>query len=135
VYASAGGNGDTGAVLVSILTAPFLTAAYVATLLRIMHSDKGQDVRRLLAPAGRMALSNYLGQSIATMLIFTGVGLGLVGQVSPLATMGIAFAVFAVQVVLSHAWLARFGYGPVEGVLRAVTNATPPTWRQQLVRA
>ena len=49
--------------------------------------------------------------------------------------MGIAFAVFAVQVVLSHAWLARFGYGPVEGVLRAITNASPPTWRQHLVRA
>jgi len=38
-YASSGGNGDTGAVLISVLTAPFLTAAYVATLLRVMHSD------------------------------------------------------------------------------------------------
>lgn len=134
VYASAGGNGDTGAVLASVLTAPFLTAAYVATLLRVMHSDRGQDVRRLLAPAGRMALSNYLGQSVATVLIFTGVGLGLVGQVSPLATMGIAVAIFAVQVVLSHLWLNRYGYGPVEGVLRAITNATTPTWRRRLSR-
>jgi len=132
VYASAGGNGTTGAVLFSVLTAPFLTAAYVATLLRIMHSDRGQDVRRVLAPAGRMALSNYLGQSVATMLIFTGVGLGLVGQVSPLETTGVAVAIFAVQVVLSHVWLIHYGYGPVEGVLRAVTNATPPSWRRQL---
>lgn len=131
VYAS-GGNGDTDAVLASVLTAPFLTAAYVATLLRIMHSDRGQDVRRVLAPAGRMALSNYLGQSVATILIFTGVGLGLVGQVSPLETLGLAIGIFAVQVVLSHFWLARFGYGPVEGVLRAVTNATAPTWRRQV---
>jgi uncharacterized protein len=133
-YAS-GGNGDTGSVLASVLTAPFLTAAYVATLLRIMHSDRGQDVRRLLAPAGRMALSNYLGQSVATMLIFTGVGLGLVGQVSPLAMMGIAVGIFAVQVVLSHIWLAHYGYGPVEGLLRAATNASAPTWRRQLSTA
>jgi uncharacterized protein len=130
-YAS-GGNGDTSAVLASVLTAPFLTAAYVATLLRVMHSDRGQDVRRLLAPAGRMALSNYLGQSVATILIFTGVGLGLVGRVSPLQMLGVALGIFAVQVVLSHLWLARFGYGPVEGVLRAVTNATAPTWRRQV---
>ncbi|MGW1343848.1 DUF418 domain-containing protein [Kribbella sp. NPDC002412] len=130
IYA-AGGNGDTGSVLASVLTAPFLTAAYVATLLRIMHSDKGRDVRRVLAPAGQMALSNYLGQSVATMLIFTGIGFGLVGQVSPLETMGIAVAIFAVQVVLSHVWMSRYGYGPVEGVLRAVTNATAPTWQRK----
>jgi uncharacterized protein len=131
IYASGGGNGDTGAVLASVLTAPFLTAAYVATLLRVMHSVKAQDVRRVLAPAGQMALSNYLGQSVATMLIFTGVGLGLVGQVSPLETMGIAVAIFAVQVVLSHVWMSRYGYGPVEGVLRAVTNASRLSWQQK----
>ncbi|MFI6679838.1 DUF418 domain-containing protein [Kribbella sp. NPDC050470] len=128
---AAGGNGDTGSVLASVLTAPFLAAAYVATLLRIMHSDKGRDVRRVLAPAGQMALSNYLGQSVATMLIFTGIGFGLVGQVSPLETLGIAVAIFAVQVVLSHVWMSRYGYGPVEGVLRAVTNATAPTWQRK----
>jgi uncharacterized protein len=134
IYASTGGNSDAGAVLISVMTAPFLSAAYVATVLRIMHSDRGHDVRRLLAPAGRMALSNYLGQSVAMMLIFTGVGLGLVGQVSPLETTGIAIGVFAVQVLLSHIWLARFGYGPIEGVLRAITNATAPTWKHQLTK-
>lgn len=130
VYAS-GGNGDTRAVLMSVMTAPFLTAAYVASLLRIMHSDAGEDVRRLLAPAGRMALSNYLGQSVATLLIFTGVGFGLVGQVSPLETMGLAVGIFVLQVMLSHLWLSAFRYGPVEGLLRAVTNATAPSWRLQ----
>lgn len=130
-YASVGGNGDTGAVLISVLTAPFLTAAYVATLLRFMHSDRGEDVRQLLAPAGRMALSNYLGQSVATMLIFTGVGFGLAGQVSPLETVGFAVGIFVLQVLLSHVWLSSFRYGPVEGALRAVTNGTAPRWRVQ----
>jgi uncharacterized protein len=130
VYAS-GGNGDTRAVLMSVMTAPFLTAAYVASLLRIMHSDRGEDIRRLLAPAGRMALSNYLGQSVATVLIFTGVGFGLVGQVSPLETTGLAVGIFVLQLMLSHMWLSSFRYGPVEGLLRAVTNATAPNWRTQ----
>ena len=130
VYAS-GGNGDTRAVLMSVMTAPFLTAAYVASLLRIMHSERGEDIRRLLAPAGRMALSNYLGQSVATLLIFTGVGFGLVGQVSPLETTGLAVGIFVLQVMLSHIGLSNFRYGPVEGLLRAVTNATAPSWRTQ----
>ncbi|TCC11903.1 DUF418 domain-containing protein [Kribbella soli] len=129
VYAS-GGNGDTRAVLMSVMTAPFLTAAYVASLLRIMHSDRGEDIRELLAPAGRMALSNYLGQSVATMLIFTGVGFGLAGQVSPLETLGFAVGIFTLQLLLSHLWLSSYRYGPVEGALRAVTNGTAPSWRK-----
>ena len=129
VYAS-GGNGDTRAVLMSVMTAPFLTAAYVASLLRIMHSDRGEEIRQLLAPAGQMALSNYLGQSVATMLIFTGVGFGLSGQVSPLETVGLAVGIFVLQVLLSHVWLSSFRYGPVEGLLRAVTNGTAPSWRK-----
>ncbi|TDW89829.1 uncharacterized protein EV137_3629 [Kribbella pratensis] len=129
VYAS-GGNGDTRAVLMSVMTAPFLTAAYVASLLRIMHSDRGEEIRQLLAPAGQMALSNYLGQSVATMLIFTGVGFGLSGQVSPLETVGLAVGIFVLQALLSHVWLSSFRYGPVEGLLRAVTNGTAPSWRK-----
>jgi uncharacterized protein len=130
-YASAGGNADTGAVLISVLTAPLLSAAYVATLLRFMHTDRGEEIRQLLAPAGRMALSNYLGQSVATVLLFTGVGFGLVGQVSPLETLGFAVGIFVLQVLLSHVWLSSFHYGPVEGALRAVTNWTAPRWRAQ----
>lgn len=121
IYATADG---ITASWVSVMTAPFLTAAYVATLLRAMHSERG----RWLAPAGRMALSNYLGQSVATLLIFTGVGFGLVGQVSPLETVAFAVGIFILQVGLSHWWMARYNYGPVEGVLRAITNATPITY-------
>ncbi len=129
VYASGGGNGDTGAVLASVLTAPFLAAAYGATLLRLVHSERGRRIGDALAPAGRIALTNYIGQSVATMAIFTGVGFGLVGEVSPLETMLIAFAIFAAQVVVSRWWLERFAYGPAEWALRAVTNAERPRFR------
>lgn len=128
-YASSGGNSDTLGVLVSALTAPLLAAAYGATLLRLAHSERARWVGSALAPAGRMALSNYLGQSVATLLIFTGVGLGLVGRVSPLATAAIAVLVFAGQAVLSRWWLGRFAYGPAEWLLRWITNAERPAWR------
>jgi uncharacterized protein len=65
------------------------------------------------------------------MLIFTGVGFGLAGQVSPLETVGFAVGIFVLQVLLSHVWLSSFRYGPVEGALRAVTNGTAPRWRVQ----
>ena len=128
-YASAGGNGATSAVLVSAMTAPLLAAAYGGTLLRVVHSARGRAIGSALAPAGRMALSNYLGQSVATLLIFTGVGLGLVGQLSPAGMVLIALVIFAGQVVVSRWWLGRHGHGPAEWLLRWITNAARPAWR------
>jgi uncharacterized protein len=128
VYASLGANGNTLGVLVSAMTAPLLAAAYAATLIRIVHSVRGGWLGSTLAPAGRMALSNYLGQSVATLLIFTGVGFGLVGQVSPLEMMLFAFAIFAGQVVISRCWLERHGHGPAEWLLRWFTNGERPAW-------
>ncbi|HEY3464824.1 MAG TPA: DUF418 domain-containing protein [Amycolatopsis sp.] len=128
-YALGGGNGNTLAVAASIATAPLLTAAYVATLLRVMHHPRTAFVRDALAPAGRIALTNYLAQALFGLLVFTGVGLGLAGTFSPLATTGLAAGFFAVQLAGSAWWLRRFRYGPAEWLLRWITNARRPAWR------
>lgn len=109
-----------------IVTAPLLAAAYAATLLRALHAPWGRRLAALLAPAGRMSLSNYLGQSVAAVLLFTGVGLGLAGRLTPLAVLATAVAIYAAQLLLSRRWLARFRYGPVEWVLRAWTRLARP---------
>src|SRR5690625_5224220 len=77
-YALLGADTNTVATAVSVVTAPFLTAAYVATLVRLMHRDS--RIRSALAPVGRIALTNYLAQSVVGVVLFTGVGLGLAGQ-------------------------------------------------------
>ncbi|MFI6518636.1 DUF418 domain-containing protein [Spirillospora sp. NPDC050679] len=129
LYALGGGNGETLAVAASFATAPLLTAAYVATLLRVMHSSHGEVVREWLAPAGRIALTNYLGQSLVGLLLFSGIGLGFAGELSPLGTLAVALLVFAGQVALSAWWLRGHRYGPAEWALRWVTNARRPAWR------
>ena len=126
VYTLGGGNGETLAVAVSAATAPLLTAAYVATLLRMMHSPRLAFVRPALTPAGRIALTNYLGQSLLGLLIFSGVGLGLAGSVSPVGTTGLALLIFAGQLAVSAWWLRRHRYGPAEWALRWVTNGERP---------
>ncbi|WBB67938.1 DUF418 domain-containing protein [Micromonospora sp. WMMD812] len=132
LFASTGGTTglDPVALAVTVVTAPLLAAAYVATLYRIFPTRAGGRLSRALAPAGRMALSNYLGQSVICAIVFTGWGFGLIGHVSPLAAVGIAAAIFAAQVVASDAWLRRHHYGPVEWLLRALTNAALPPWRR-----
>ncbi|MFC0030626.1 DUF418 domain-containing protein [Micromonospora chaiyaphumensis] len=129
VYAVSGGNGNSLGVAASVATAPLLAAAYVATLLRIMHHPRTAVVRSALAPAGRMSLTNYLGQSVAGLIAFTGIGFGLAGTFSPLALFAFVLAVFAVQLVASAWWLRRYRYGPAEWALRWLTNARRPAFR------
>lgn len=128
-YTLLGGNGHSLAVAASVATAPLLTAAYVATLLRIMHNPRTACVRTALAPAGRIALTNYLGQSLIALILFTGIGFGLAGRLSPLAVAMTAFAIFAAQLVASALWLRAFRYGPAEWILRWITNGHLPALR------
>ncbi|MFH8447615.1 DUF418 domain-containing protein [Streptomyces fungicidicus] len=130
VFAICGGTASPAGLAASILTAPVLVSAYVATLLRVFATPRGSRLARALAPAGRMALSNYLGQSLLGVLIFTGVGLGLTGDTPPTVVPVVAVGIFAVQLELSRRWLARYRYGPAEWVLRAVTNAERPRMRR-----
>lgn len=129
LFTIGGGVGHTLAVAISVATAPFLTAAYIATLLRVMHSPRTSFIRTALAPAGRIALTNYLAQSAIGLLIFTGIGLGAAGTFSPLATMSTALLIFTLQLALSAIWLRWFRYGPAEWILRWITTAHRPTWR------
>lgn len=76
-----------------------------------------------------MSLSNYLGQSLLCVLVFTGVGLGLAGTVAPAVVLLIAVAIYTVQVAASAAWMTRFRYGPAEWLLRAWTEQRWPRLR------
>ncbi|HJU40649.1 MAG TPA: DUF418 domain-containing protein, partial [Tahibacter sp.] len=115
------------AFALDIASAPFLSAAWVALVLLALQSRAGDALRAGLAPAGRMALTNYLAQSAICAFVFTGYGLALVGQVAPWQAFALAVAIFAVQTVASRWWLARHAYGPVEWLLRAATLARRPT--------
>lgn len=109
---------------VDLVTAPLLAAAYAATFLRVLPYMP--RIARALAAPGRMALSNYLAQSLICSLIFTGYGLALVDRVSPPLEVLIALGVFVCQVFYSHWWLKRHRYGPVEWLLRFLTYWRKP---------
>jgi len=85
---------------------------------------------RWLAPAGRMALSNYLGQSLVCTLLFYGYGLGLFEQMGRAWQLLFAVALFAAQAALSRAWLRRFRFGPMEWLWRAITYWRLPPLRR-----
>ena len=98
-----------------------MASVYVATFTLLFQREAWQRVLGLLAPVGRMALSNYLTQSVVSVVAFYGYGLGLISRLGVAGAVGFALAVFAVQVLVSHLWLSRFQFGPAEWVWRSLT--------------
>ena len=82
----------------------------------------------LLAPLGRMALSNYLGQSLICTLIFSGYGLGYFQQLPRAWHIPFAMAVIAAQAAFSTWWLSRFSMGPAEFLWRWLTYGKRPNF-------
>ncbi len=102
-----------------------LAAAYVAGALRLMTQRGGRTLARWLAAAGRLALTNYLGQSVIMAALLSGWGLGLGASATRAQLAALALAIFAAQLVLSRALLRRFRQGPFEALWRRATYGAP----------
>ena len=102
-----------------------LTAAYGAGLWLWLSRTQTKWVRGLAA-GGRMALSNYLMQSVVFSLIFYGFGLGLFGQLGSAVAALLGVAVFGLQLFLSDLWLRRRSFGPAEWLWRSLTYGKLP---------
>ena len=101
---------------------------YVGLVVWMLYQPWGRWLQAL-APAGRMALTNYLMQSVICSLLFFGYGLGWWGM--PRAQQVVfVVVVFAAQLALSHWWLARFKFGPMEWLWRAFTYREYPAMRR-----
>jgi uncharacterized protein len=73
-----------------------------------------------IAAVGRMALTNYLLQTVICTTLFYGHGLGLFGQVERAGQFAIVVAIWGFQLLASSVWLAYFTLGPVEWAVRWV---------------
>jgi uncharacterized membrane protein YeiB len=101
---------------------------YVSAIVLLLHGPFKKIA--VLAPLGRMALTNYLTHSLVSSLYFYGYagnhyGMGRATQVL------FVFTVIALQVVFSHLWLSKFRYGPMEWLWRAITYWQIPAFRRE----
>ena len=113
---------------IHLVAVPVLAAGYVAV---VVAGFEGGRLRRWLAPfawAGRMALTNYLMQSLVIGFVLFGVGpgLALAGKIGTTAILGIVCAFYVLQVLFSRWWLSHFQYGPAEWLWRVLTYGNLP---------
>lgn len=88
-------------------------------LMYLRHNDLA--VWRRLAYPGRMALTNYIGQSVIGALLFYGIGLGLGASFGLVYTELIVAGVYLFQMAFSRVWLRFFRFGPLEWIWRMLT--------------
>ena len=91
-----------------------------ASLLALIYANKPNLLNRI-APVGKMAFTNYISQTIISILLFYKVGFGFVGQFGFTVIITIALIIFLCQVILSTMWLRKFRYGPLEWIWRQFT--------------
>jgi uncharacterized protein len=103
-----------------VLSTPTLALGYAAGFALLWASGR-RGILKWAAPAGRMALTNYLGQTIVQSIFFYGWGLGQIAKYGLVFILPFALALFAAQVAFSAWWLARFRFGPVEWLWRSLT--------------
>ncbi|RJG27639.1 DUF418 domain-containing protein [Massilia cavernae] len=102
------------------LSGPALGAAYIAAFM--LAGERAMDsVARWLAPVGRMALTNYLVQSLALGLMLPAYGLGLGALLGRIELLALCMAIMLVQVLLSRWWLSGHQQGPFEALWRRFT--------------
>lgn len=108
-------------VLWSIPFREAMTVAYAALIILLYKRFAQHPAIARIAAVGQTAFSNYIGTSVVMTLIFYGYGLGLYGHVSRVETWLICIAAWAVMLIWSPAWLARFHQGPLEWLWRSLT--------------
>ncbi len=95
--------------------------ALVATLWQRAPASKGRRLLAHLAPVGRLALTNYLMQTVVCLSLFYGYGFGQFGRFGARVATLIALAIFMFQILISALWLKYFSYGPMEWIWRQLT--------------
>ena len=88
----------------------------------LLYQKSGWKKRLLFfAPYGRMALSNYVAQTLIGTFVLFGWGLGYLGQIRSLYMFLGGLALILVQTLISKYWLQKFKYGPLEWLWRSAT--------------
>lgn len=117
-------------MVLPVVVGPIMALGYLSACTIVVRQGWFPRVARALAATGRLALTNYLLQTIVLSAVFYHWGLGRFGSVPGHERVLIAVAIFAVQAILSSWWVRRFRFGPLEWLWRWTTYGHAPSFRR-----
>ncbi len=95
--------------------------AYICAIMLFAKSDGLNFIKERFASIGQMALTNYIAQSVISILIFYGIGFGLFSQFERIEQAAIILGIWLLQFGWSKPWLDNFKFGPLEWIWRSLT--------------
>lgn len=98
-----------------------MTAIILGGFLLVYTKSKWEQKLLYFAPYGKMALTNYIMQSVIGTFFFFGWGLGYLGQIRLSYLFLLALVLTSLQIIFSKYWLKVFKYGPLEWLWRCGT--------------
>ncbi|MDG1332049.1 MAG: DUF418 domain-containing protein [Crocinitomicaceae bacterium] len=101
------------------LTEVMISFVYLIIIVHILRSKVGVKLLSPLKYVGRMALTNYIMQSVIGYLIMR--TFGYFESFSASYCILIVLTVFACQIPLSWFWLKHFKFGPLEWLWRCIS--------------
>ncbi len=102
-----------------------MSCIYVCLVLSLFQKETWRNRLMIFYAVGRMGLTTYLTQALIGVLIFSSIGLGLLGDIGAALCALIGIAAFAAQIIFSNLWLSKFQYGPAEWLWRSLTYFRP----------
>ncbi|UEX90882.1 DUF418 domain-containing protein [Staphylococcus ratti] len=100
------------------MTSPFIASFYILTIILLVQNEFGRKVLAPLKYYGRMALTNYICQ---TLFILGFVKLIFNGNITMLNSLFMCLVIYGIQIIFSMLWLKHFKYGPLEYIWRTAT--------------
>lgn len=112
-----------------------MTVGHVGLFAALMKSGWMTKAAKYLSPVGRLALTNYVGQTVFSIFFFYGFGLGYFGHFERYQLVGVFLVVVAAQVIGSRLWLRHFEMGPLEWLWRSlVYGSSQPLLLERVIR-
>lgn len=102
------------------LGSAMLGLGYGCVILVLLNDARWRSRLTGLAAVGRMALTNYLLQTVVVTTLLYNYGAGLYGRLGIVSGLPLVALIFTGQVLLSRWWMVRFRFGPVEWLWRSV---------------
>ncbi|MFQ3592635.1 MAG: DUF418 domain-containing protein [Gemmataceae bacterium] len=98
---------------------------YLALLVWWNESHLLSGLQARFRAVGRMALTNYLMQSVLCVLFFNNIGLNYYGTTGLLGGLPLVAAIWALELLWSPLWLSVFHLGPIEWLWRSLAAFRP----------
>lgn len=109
---------------------PMISMGYASIIILAIRQGWFTGLTDRLASVGRMALSNYLAQSLICTFLFYSYGFGLFGSVPRVLLVVVVCSIWLLELWWSPRWLARHPFGPVEWFWRSLTYLRIQPWRK-----